>query len=110
MIPKFKNIILESPVKLKDMVDYKKGRIISHSICNTEHVKIVIFSLDQGELISDETTPSSECFTVLEGNIQFCSGDSTHILTEGDSIVVPPLVNHSLEAIEKSKFLQTSIN
>lgn len=110
MMSKFKNIIQEAPVQFKDMIDYKENRIISHSICDTDHTSIVIFSLDQGEVISDETTPGSECFTVLEGRIHFSSGASAHELREGDSIIVPPNVSHSLEAIEQSKFLQISVN
>lgn len=105
----FKNIEKAEIFRLEDLIEYKKNRIISLTLCNNDDLKIVLFSLDQQEEITEEQTPNIEQFTLIEGELKIVINSKTAFLKPGESIIVNPLDEHSLLALKPSKMLQTSI-
>ena len=106
----FKNISLASPVELKKLIDYRHERIISLSIHSSDHLDFVIYAMDRHEIISEETTPGSEYISILEGELRVQIEEKTFLLAEGQSIIIPPLQSHSLEALTPCKMVQLSVN
>lgn len=94
---------------MKEMIGYKKHRIISSMLCDTESMRMVLFSFDEQEAITKEQTPNTEQFTLLEGKMEVVVGDSTFMLGVNDTIIVHPEEEHSLLALEPCKMLQTSL-
>lgn len=102
-IEKAKNFCLQT------LIEYKQNRIISLTLCNDSDIKIVLFSLDRQEAITEEQTPNIEHFQLLEGEMEISVEGKKAYLYPGESIVINPQEEHSLLAIKPSKMLQTSI-
>lgn len=45
----YKNIEKQMSLKLKDLVEYQKGQVVSKTLVQNDHVSMTIFSFDKGE-------------------------------------------------------------
>ena len=63
----YKNISKQVSLKLKDLVDYQDGQIVSKTLVQNELVSMTIFSFDQGEEISTHASGGDAMVTVLDG-------------------------------------------
>ena len=52
----YKNIDKQTALKLKDLVEYQKGQVVSKTLVQNDHVSMTIFSFDKGEEISRHTS------------------------------------------------------
>ncbi|MDO4719515.1 MAG: cupin domain-containing protein [Peptostreptococcaceae bacterium] len=105
----FKNIVKGEVFTLKEQIDYRKHRIISLTICDTEKIRMVLFSFDEEEAITEEQTPNTERFTLIEGRMEVVVDGRKYLLHEKESLWIPPEAEHSLLALAPSKMLQTSL-
>ena len=48
----YKNIEKQKSMKLKDLVDYQAGQVVSRTLVQNASVSMTIFSFDKGEEIS----------------------------------------------------------
>lgn len=104
-----KNIEKAKVLNLKDLISYKQNQVISLTICNTDDLRIVLFSFDKNEEITDEQTPNVEFFTLIEGKMKAKIDNQEFIMNADDSIIIDREKTHSFVAIEQSKILQTSL-
>ena len=84
----YKNIQKQTALKLKELVDYQEGQVVSKTLVQNEHVSMTIFSFDQGEEIS--------MVTVLEGMGRFTVGGEVFHLNEGETLVMPKDIPHAV--------------
>lgn len=105
----FKNIEKGKVFSLLDLIDYKTHRVISLTLCDSETLRIVLFSFDKDEAITEEQTQNAEQFTLLEGKMEFVIEGKKFMLEENDSIIINPDQEHSLLALTPCKMLQTSL-
>ena len=105
----FKNIVKGSIFRLPDQIDYKTNRVISLAICDSPSIRIVLFSFDKDEAVTEEQTPNTEKFTLLEGEMEVVVSGKKSLLRAGDTIIAAPEEEHSLLALTPCKMLQTSI-
>ncbi len=105
----FKNIKKGSIFELPSLIDYRQNRVISLAICDSPSIRIVLFSFDKDEAVTEEQTPNTEQFTLLEGEMEVVVEGKKSLLHAGDTIVVAPEDEHSLLALTPCKMLQTSI-
>lgn len=105
----FKNIEKGSIFRLPELIDYKKNRVISLTLCDSSDIRIVLFSFDKDEAITEEQTPNTEQFTLIEGRMEVVIDGKKFMLNENETIIVKPEEEHSLLALTPSKMLQTSI-
>lgn len=105
----FKNIEKGTIITLTDQINYKKHQIISLTLCDTERIRMVLFSFDKEEAITEEETQNMEQFTLLEGDMEVVVEGKTFLLQPGESIIIYPQEEHSLLAKEPCKMLQTSL-
>lgn len=105
----FRNIEKAKMFCLEKIIEYKQNRIISFTLCNHSDIKIVLFSLDREEAVTEEQTPNCEEFKLIEGEMEIAvEGTKTHLYA-GDSIIVNPHKEHSLLANKPCKMLQISL-
>ena len=45
----YKNIEKQISFRLKDLVDYQKGQVVSKTLVQNEHVSMTLFSFDKGK-------------------------------------------------------------
>lgn len=101
----YKNIDKKKVLELKEMVEYQKGQVVSKTLVQNELVSVTIFSFDKDEEISTHASGGDAMITVLEGKGKFTIGGDVFILNEGQSIVMPKDVPHSVFGEEKFKML-----
>ena len=92
----YKNIFKKVCLKLKDLVDYQDGQIVSKTLVQNEFVSMTIFSFDQGEEISTHASGGDAMVTVLDGTGRFTVGGEMFLLSEGDTLVMPKDVPHAV--------------
>lgn len=70
----YKNIEKQKILKLKEQVEYQKGRVISKTLVQNNTVSVTIFSFDKDEEISTHAAGGDALVTVLEGTGKFTIG------------------------------------
>lgn len=104
-----KNIELNKKLRLKEQLDYHNGQIVSKTLVQNQHVSMTLFSFSKGEEISSHESNGNAMVTVLEGKGKFIVGDTSHILAEGETLVMPANIPHAVFGEENFKMLLTVI-
>lgn len=92
----YKNISKQVSLKLKDLVDYQDGQVVSKTLVQNEAVSMTIFSFDQGEEISTHASGGDAMVTVLDGTGRFTVGGEVFLLTEGETLIMPKDIPHAV--------------
>ena len=101
----YKNIEKKQVLELKNMVEYQARQVVSKTLVQNELVSVTIFSFDKGEEISTHASGGDAMVTVLEGKGKFTIGGDIYYLEEGQTIIMPKDVPHSIFGEEKFKML-----
>lgn len=101
----YKNIEKKKILELKEMVEYQEGQVVSKTLVQNELVSVTIFSFDKGEEISTHAAGGDAMVTVLEGKGKFTIGGEEYLLKEGQTIIMPKDIQHSVFGEEKFKML-----
>lgn len=109
MVKIMKNIEFSQALKLEELIDYQQGQVISMTIAQIPLVNITLFSLDEGEGISTHTTSGDAMVQILDGEAEITIGDNVVTVKEGETVIMPSDVPHSLEARKRFKMLLTVI-
>ena len=99
----YKNIEKQTKMKLKDLVEYLPGQVISKTLVQNEAVSMTVFSFDKGEEISSHSSGGDAMVTVLEGTGKFTVGGKEFILNEGETLNMPKGIPHAVYGEEKFK-------
>ncbi len=103
----YKNIEKQAGLKLKDLVDYQKGQVVSKTLVQNDYVSMTLFSFDKGEEISTHASGGDAMVTVLEGTGKFTVGSEVFILNEGETLIMPKGVPHAVYGEERFKMQLT---
>jgi quercetin dioxygenase-like cupin family protein len=88
---------------LADQVDYQSGSIVSRTLLKMDGGNLTIFAFDQGQGLSEHTTPNDAFLWMLEGRVRIEIQGQSFTLVGGDFIRLPAQIPHALEALEKMK-------
>ena len=99
----YKNIQKQASLKLKELVEYQEGQVVSKTLVQNDYVSMTIFSFDQGEEISTHSSGGDAMVTVLEGTGRFTVGGEVFILGQGETLVMPKDVPHAVYGEERFK-------
>lgn len=99
----YKNIEKQTCLRLKDLVDYQEGQVVSKTLVQNEHVSMTIFSFDKGEEISTHAAGGDAMVTVLGRHGRFTVGGEVFILKEGETLIMPKDVPHAVFGEERFK-------
>ena len=101
----YKNIAKKEVLELKNLVEYQEGQVVSKTLVQNELVSVTVFSFDKGEEISTHAAGGDAMVTVLEGKGKFTIDKDVFCLDEGQTIVMPKDIPHSVFGEEKFKML-----
>lgn len=101
----YKNIDKKTVLELKNLVEYQEGQVVSKTLVQNELVSVTVFSFDKGEEISTHAAGGDAMVTVLEGKGRFTIGGDIYVLEEGQTIIMPKDIPHSVFGEEKFKML-----
>ena len=92
-------------LKLKQQITYQQGQIVSKTLVQNEAVSLTLFAFEKGEEISTHAAGGDALVTVLEGTGKFKIDGNEFILQEGESIIMPKDIPHSVYGQERFKML-----
>lgn len=70
----------------------------SRVVVNNPALRVVVFAFDEGELLTDHSSPRAVVVQLLDGAIRFTVGDEEHPMAPGDVIYLAPGERHALVA------------
>lgn len=104
-----KNIEKSQVLKLKDQINFQNGQIVSKTLVQNDAVSLTLFAFEKDEEISTHQSEGDAMVTVLEGKGKFTVGGVEHIVSEGETLIMPAKVPHSVYGEERFKWLLTCI-
>lgn len=72
--------------------------ILSRTLYNDDHLKVVLFAFAQGEELSAHTAPMPAVIQIVSGEAQLTLGDRTLEARAGSFAHMPPRMEHALVA------------
>ena len=96
-------------VKIDELIDYQKDSIVSRTLIDKKMGTITFFAFDQGQGLSEHTSPFDAIVQVLDGEVEVHILDKLFFLKSGNLIIMPANISHSVKAIKKFKMLLTMI-
>lgn len=91
------------------LIEYQEGAVVSRQITKEEVGNVTLFAFDQGQELSEHTSPFNALVHVLEGEAEIIISGNPYLLKAGHAIIMPANVPHALKAITKYKMLLTMI-
>lgn len=95
--------------KLADFIIYSEGSVISKTLLNKGVGTITLFSFDQGQGLSEHTSPYEAVVHILDGEASVFIDGKEQTVSSGNMLIMPANIPHSLQAKERFKMLLTMI-
>ncbi len=95
--------------RLSELVDYQAGSIVSHQVIKGAGGSVTAFAFDEGESLSEHTTPYEALLLVVDGRARIGIAGEVHAVAAGELIRLPSGVPHSVHAERRFKMLLTMI-
>ncbi len=97
------------PAKLADLLDYQEGSVVSRALVKKKAGTVTVFAFANGEGLSEHTAPYDALVHILDGEAEIGIAGVQHRLGNGDFIIMPANVPHSVHAGTRFKMLLTMI-
>ncbi len=104
-----KNIEAEKALNLSDLVQANQGQVVSRTLAQNPAVSITLFAFDQNEEISSHSSTGDAMVTALEGEARITIGDKDHVLSQGQTIIMPAGIPHAVFALSSFKMILTVV-
>jgi len=85
-------------LKLKDLIPYQPGAIVSREILRKPSGTVTVFAFDTGEELSEHTAPFDALVFGLDGEADITISGKRQRLTAGEMIIMPANEPHALKA------------
>jgi quercetin dioxygenase-like cupin family protein len=96
-------------LKLDEMVQYQDNSIVSRIVKKGAKGNITIFAFDEGEFLSEHTTPYDAMVLLIDGIMEIKISGKPFDVKADEMIIMPANEPHSLSAKERSKMLLVMI-
>ena len=95
--------------KLKDLVAYQTGAVVSKALLDTAKGSVTAFAFDEGQGLSEHTAPYDALVIVVEGEADIEVSGKTYHLNEDEMVIMPANKPHGVKAATKFKMLLVMI-
>lgn len=96
-------------LNINSLAEYQTGAVVSRQITKAEGGNVTLFAFDEGQELSEHTTPYDALVQVLDGEVEIRISGKPFVLKTGEAIIMPAGDPHALKAIKKYKMLLTMI-
>ncbi len=90
---------------LIDLINYQEGSVVSRTLIEKQTGTVTLFAFDQGQRLSEHTTPFDAMACVLDGKVEVTVSGNSIVLKNGEMVIMPANKPHALKAIEKFKMM-----
>ena len=97
------------PFEMTGSIDYQTGSIVSREICKTGTGNVTLFAFDQGQELSEHTTPFDALVFILDGNAEIIISKQPYQLRTGEAIIMPANQPHAVRAVRRFKMSLTML-
>lgn len=94
-----------NPQKMKDMIAYQTGAVVSKEIAKKSTGTLTLFAFDKGQELSEHSTPFDAFVILVEGTARITLSGVESEVQEGELLFMPALAPHALVAQEPFKML-----
>jgi quercetin dioxygenase-like cupin family protein len=101
--------LMPQVARLADMIDYQQGSVVSREIIKGKTGTVTLFAFDEGQSLSEHTTPFDALVCVLDGQAEITISGKPHQVGQGEMIIMPANRPHALEAVKRFKMLLVMI-
>ncbi len=95
--------------KMNELLDYQQGSVVSRTIIKKSTGTVTLFSFDKGEGLSEHTAPFDALVNIIDGKAEVIISGKSHIVSEGEMIIMPANEPHALKSITKFKMMLVMI-
>ena len=92
-------------LEMAGFVTYADGAVVSRTLLDKKAGTLTLFSFDQGQGLSEHTSPYDATVLVVEGTATLVIGGQPVKAKAGELVIMPAGVPHSLKAEERFKML-----
>lgn len=101
--------LVAQAIRLIDLADYQEGSVVSRTIIDKKMGTVTFFAFDEGQGLSEHTTPFDALVYLLEGEAEIVISGKPIRLKEGEMIIMPANQPHALRALKNFKMILTMI-
>jgi len=95
---------------LVQLVDVATESTVSRTVLKGEGARLVVFSFDTGQELSEHTAAVPVLIQALDGSLEITASGQTVTLVPGDVIHLPSRVPHTVVALSASRMLLTMLD
>jgi quercetin dioxygenase-like cupin family protein len=99
----------DKAANLSGLITYQPGSVVSRTLINKKTGTVTLFAFDQGQGLSEHTTPFDALVHVLDGVVDITISGETQRLVAGDMVIMPANEPHGLQGVEAFKMLLVMI-
>ena len=92
-----------------DSIDYAANSVVSKTILKKPSGNITLFAFDEGEGLSEHSSPHEAIVQILDGKAEITLGGNLYTLHASQCIILPADIPHALKANERFKMMLTMI-
>ena len=92
-------------IALKESIDYSDDSVVSKTIMKKEVGNLTLFAFDQGQELSEHTSPFDAVVQVIDGVGTIIVAGKEHEITEGSMAIMPANIPHAVKANQRFKML-----
>ena len=96
-------------LRLIDLVNYQDGAVVSRTLVKGTTGTVTLFAFDQGQGLSEHTTPFDAMAQILEGEAEIAISGKPMKTAAGEAVLMPANQPHALKALSRFKMLLTMI-
>ena len=98
-----------TPFNPAENVTYAISSVVSKTLLKKDTGNITLFAFDQGQGLSEHTSPYDAVVYILDGQAQISIGGEAKTVQAGQMLIMPANVPHALHAEEQFKMLLVMI-
>jgi quercetin dioxygenase-like cupin family protein len=96
-------------VHVASLVEYAPESVVSRQLVKNDAGTITLFAFDQGQSLSEHTTPFDALVQVVDGQVELTIGGSSVLAKAGQLVLMPANVPHAVRAPQRFKMLLTML-
>ena len=103
------NDVRGQAIDMAGFVAYADGSVVSKTVLDKKAGTLTLFSFDQGQGLSEHTSPYDATVLVVDGEATLVIGGTPVVAKTGEMVIMPAGVPHSLRADKRFKMLLVMI-
>lgn len=104
-----KESLIGRAFNLAEQIGYQNGSVVSQTLIDKKIGTLTLFAFDAGQGLSEHTAPFDAVVQVLDGTAAVTIDGTVHQVKNGEMIIMPANIPHSLRAEVPFKMLLVMI-